>query len=118
MENEMKNRLTEAGTDVESALERFMGNEDMFLRFLKRFPDDANYANLLKAMEIYDQEAALNASHTLKGVCGNLLMTTLFDLLAKQVTAFRNGDWHGAARLMPEIASAYERITQTVKSLE
>ena len=43
-----------------------------------------------------DKDAALAASHTLKGVCGNLSMTALFDLLTRQVAAFRAGDWEGA----------------------
>ena len=62
-----------------------------------------------------DAEAALAASHTLKGVCGNLSMTALFDLLTRQVAAFRAGDWEGAVALLEQIDQAYARVTAAIR---
>ena len=42
---------------------------------------DENEALLSAALTGGDLESALTASHTLKGVCGNLSMTALFDLV-------------------------------------
>lgn len=114
----IKERLEEAGIDVESALERFMGNEALLERFLKKFPDDPSYAKLTAAIEAGKQEEALIASHTLKGISGNLAMTGLFDLLTAQVAAFRADDWDEAVKLMPEISKSYETITAVIGELE
>ena len=62
---------------------------------------DTNYALLSEAIETADPDKALTASHTLKGVCGNLSMPELFRLLTCQVEALRAGDWGKAAGLMP-----------------
>ena len=45
-------------------------------------------------------------------------MNQLFELLSRQVAAFRAGDWQTAAGLMPPIREAYCRITGEIKNLE
>ena len=117
MQEEIKTCLREAGVDVEGALERLMGSEALLERFLKKFPADPNYAGLVSAVERGDHEAALTAAHTLKGMCGNLSMTALFDLLTRQVALFPAEDWAGAAGLMPEISAAYARVTGAIGQL-
>lgn len=110
METAEYEKLTAAGIDVNSALERFMGNEMLLERFLKKFAADSNYQKLSDAVAAGNKEEALTAAHTLKGVTGNLSMTTLFDLLTRQVQAFREEDWQAAADLMPAITQAYEKV--------
>lgn len=44
-------------------------------------------------------------------------MTELFDLLTKQVAAFRAEDWDGAKALMPSIILAYGQIVDAIKGL-
>lgn len=118
MQAQTKQRLEEAGIDVSAALERFMGNEALLERFLKKFLNDVNYEKLVTAINAGQREDALTAAHTLKGVTGNLAMTELFDLLTEQVAAFRAGDWDRAANLMPEISKSYETIFAVIKGLE
>lgn len=114
MDNEKKQRLIDAGIDFADALNRFMGNESMFERFLGKFPQDVNYQKLVDALAADDAEAALAASHTMKGVCGTLSMTKLFELLTAQVKAFRDGDIDGARSLMGSITAAYDEITAAI----
>jgi hypothetical protein len=109
-----KERLAATGIDVDGALERFMGNDALLERFLKKFLADGNYAALSAAVAAGDPAAALTASHTLKGVSGNLSMPELFGLLTSQVEALRAGDWDKAAGLMPEIDRAYESVVRAI----
>ena len=51
MTEETKQYLAQAGIRADQALERFMGNETLFERFLKKFPQDPNYSILLEGME-------------------------------------------------------------------
>ena len=81
MQPQTKETLSAAGININDGLERFMGNEALLTRFLKRFLEDSNYRTLLHAVSAGDQKQAMAASHTLKGICGNLSMTALFDLL-------------------------------------
>ena len=118
MQAEIKERLQKSGIDVSDALERFMGNDAFLERFLKKFLSDSNYENLAAAIETGDKEAALIAAHTLKGICGNLSMTGLFELLSKQVVAFRAGDWEKGAEMMPEITNGYEAVVEAIRCME
>jgi len=117
MQEVMKQSLQEAGMDVDGALERLMGSETLLDRLLNMFLDDTNYGRLQAAVDHRDLESALAASHTLKGMCGNLSMTLLFDLLTRQVALFRADDWAGGAGLMPEIAAAYDRLSSVIKQI-
>ena len=117
MTESLKTQLIKAGVDVNNALERFMGNEALLERFLKKFPQDGNYQKLCAAMEASDWEAALTAAHTLKGVCGNLSIAPLFDLLTNQVAALRADDWHSAEEMMPQISKAYTAAIDVISQL-
>ena len=111
---ERKNQLMAAGVQVESVLERVMGNEDLLERLLKKFPDEPHYSALCAALERGDAEQAVSAAHTLKGVCGNLSMAELYGLFTRQVDALRAGDLPLARSLMEQIAPAYARVTAAI----
>lgn len=110
MDAQKKQALQGAGVDVDGALERFGGNEALLERFLNKFPADPNRAALAHALETEDWDAALAASHSLKGVCGNLSFTQLHQLLTRQVAALRAADYAAARDLMPAIEQGCQRI--------
>ena len=113
-----KNRalLSEAGIEVEALLERSGGNEGLLFRLLGFFLKDDNFEKLEKAMESGDREAALTASHTLKGVAGNLSMEKLYEETSRQVRAMRSGDWESAGERMDEIRSLYEKARMNIST--
>lgn len=72
MDEAFKNALKEAGADVETTVRRFMGNEAMYEKFLKKLLDNPNFDNLNVNMEAKNYEEAYKDAHTLKGVAANL----------------------------------------------
>ena len=118
MDNQRLKQLTDGGIDVNGALVRFMGNEGLFERFLKKFNDDENYGKLKEAVSNGDVENMITASHTLKGVCGNLSMTELFTLFDRQVKELRAGNTDSALALMSEIDEAYQKAMKAINGLD
>ncbi len=114
MDNIQKKRMEESGIDVDSGLARFMGNEALYEKFLGRFCDDKSYAELVQTVADGDCEKAFAAAHTLKGVCGNLSMIRLEQLVSRQVEYLRSGELEPAAQMMPEITTAYEDIIRII----
>lgn len=106
--------LSRGGIDVDSALERLMGSEALLEKFLNKFLQDGNYSALEGAVAAGNWEEALRASHTLKGMCGNLSMTALYGLFTRQVDAIRAEDRAGAASLMEKIAPAYGAVCRAI----
>lgn len=117
MDEQMAEELMAAGIDVEAAAERFMGDVAAFVKFLKKFPTDPNYAKLEEAVGNDEPGKALSAAHTLNGVCGNLSIIPLHRLLAKQVEHIRANEWKRAVGVMKEIRMEYERVKAAVAKL-
>lgn len=102
--------LTENGVDIEHTMERFMDNEAIYERFLKKFLSDPNYELLGKSLHEKNYEDALSSSHTLKGVCGNLGMNVLFKKLEKMVTDIRAGEYSTLDAQYEDMKPNYESI--------
>lgn len=107
-------RLESAGMDVDDALKRVMGSEALLEKLLTRFLADKNYPELLEGLGERDRVKAFTASHTLKGICGNLSMTELYGLFSEQVEALRSEDFDKADGLMEKISAAFENITAAI----
>ena len=114
VKEEKKQKLIDIGINVDEALERFMGNDALLEKFLGKFAQDTNYQKLGEAVAAQDKELALTASHTLKGVCGNLSMQKLYQLFAEQVRLFRADDWEGAVAMMPQISEVFDRTVAVI----
>lgn len=110
-----KDCLKAAGVDYDGALSRFMGNEALLSRFLKKFLDDPNFLSLQSALDSGNAEAAFRAAHTLKGVAGNLSLSALYDQAVKISELLRHGDLEGAKAVMPDVQEAYRKITEALK---
>lgn len=83
MDEGFKKQLLENGADVETTIHRFMGNENLYLKFLMKFQNDRNYESLKQHLEEQKYEDAFNDAHTLKGVSANLGLDTICEASSK-----------------------------------
>lgn len=111
-------KMVNAGIDPESAIERFMGNEALYIKYLFRFPNDENYQNLCRFIEQQDCKNAFTAAHTLKGVCGNLSIKSMENILKEQVEHLRNGDLEQGQKMMGQLKEAYVHINRAIDELK
>lgn len=116
MDAKKKADLLKAGINVDSALERFMGNEAMLERYLTRFLSEKSYAALVDAVKADDAEAAAVAVHTLKSVCGTIGCDHMHDLVVAQEKEIRGGNWAGAVAMMPQLEETYNGICAALKA--
>lgn len=117
MDDETRAKLVEAGVDVKSALDRFMGRDDLLLRFLKKFGEDPNYEILKNSMAEKKYEEAFKAAHSLKGVCGNLSMVNLFQTISKEVEFLRGQQYEEAEKLFPRVVEEYDKSVGILRTL-
>lgn len=110
MDQARKAKLEAGGINVDSTLERFMGNEAMAERYWQKFLNEKSYAMLRDAIDANDREAAAMAAHTLKGICGTIGCEVMQELVIQQERHIRAGEWEAAVGMMPEVSRAYERI--------
>lgn len=117
MDDAKRTRLLQIGVDVDGGLDRFMGNEALFLKCLRRFPEDSSFPQLEQALLAGDLQAAFVAAHTLKGVSGNLSLDAVFQTSLPVVEALRCGSREEAEAAMPALRNSYQN-TITVLSEE
>ncbi|HIQ71308.1 MAG TPA: Hpt domain-containing protein [Candidatus Onthenecus intestinigallinarum] len=109
MEEEKRTRLLQVGVDIDGGLERFMDNEALFLKCLRRFPTDTSFQQLEEALSAGDLQAAFVAAHTLKGVSGNLSLDAVFQASLPVVEALRCDNREEAEAAMPALRDIYQK---------
>ncbi len=95
-----------------TAMERFVDNEELLMRFLGKFSQDASFGVCEAAMKEKRYEDAFKAAHTLKGLCGNLSLDALYEVVSKEVELLRNGIYPEAEEFFPEVAKKYEETLE------
>lgn len=118
MDDKIKNELEENGILVEEGTARFMGNEALFLQFLKKFREDSNYQKLEQALLNEDVETAFAAAHTLKGVAGNLSLHKLYEAVGRMTESLRSGELQEALQVREEVQKQYMRVVESISLLE
>lgn len=90
MDENFKKQLEENGADVNMTLKRFMGNETIYLKFIKKFLDDKNFEAIENGLAQNDYEAAFAGAHSLKGVAGNLGLNPVYEAASEMSELLRN----------------------------
>ncbi|MDK2808690.1 MAG: hypothetical protein PWP24_1427 [Clostridiales bacterium] len=115
MENKME--LKAAGINLETGLDRFVGDERLFLDFLKKFPEDSSFIKLSQELSKDNVQEAYKAAHTLKGVAGNLSVDSLYQTILPLVEALRKGRLREAKQYFPIVKESYEQIVDVLKKI-
>ena len=117
MDKELKDKLVECGFDVDTTLQRFMGNETLYFKFLKKLPADQNYKAFIEAVEKEDLKAAFRSGHTLKGVMSNLGVDGALKALVPMVEKLRANETAGLQEELKEFQDRYEKAIVCIESL-
>lgn len=116
MTEQFKEQLQNAGVDVSGALNRFMNNAGLYERFLRKFPADTSYQNLLNAVEAGDSEEAFRAAHTLKGVAGNLGFDNLLAYVVPLVEVFRSKNPNIPEDQFQGVKNEYQKLCEIISA--
>lgn len=103
--------------DVEGSLARFAGMESMYIKFLKKLPEDENYQKLKEAVDGQNNEEIEVSAHTLKGISGNLGLTGIYDKSSRIVSAVREHWEQEIPGLMEELSAEMEKACELIRAL-
>lgn len=115
--NKLFTAMKAIGVDVEGTLSRFMDNDELYTKFLLRFPDEDRMTPIRDAISAGNYEALLAAAHKMKGSSANLGMTRLSEKAAKIVSKVRAEDYTGFEADADDVAEEYELVCQTIKTI-
>mgnify|MGYP003289545667 CR=1 FL=1 len=101
----------------EETVKRFSGNLALLEKFVRKFPNDENWAKL-KATANDDNWAEMEVTaHTLKGYAGNMGFAKLYDACCEIVKAIREKDFDKAKSFMAPALDAGAEIEAFVAQL-
>lgn len=109
--------LSRIGVDTRILIDRFCGNIELAMRFLKKFPSDPNFETLQKAIEDGDEKKIEMSAHTLKGLCANLELKALSEAAAEIVAAVRGGQTDKLESLFDAFKTVYLPVCETLNLL-
>ncbi|MBQ7582891.1 MAG: Hpt domain-containing protein [Lachnospiraceae bacterium] len=102
--------LREFGADTEKGLAMCMGNEALYLRLVSTVPAEPRFADLARALDEKNYDAAFDAAHALKGVLGNLSLMPLFETASKITEHLRGRSDMDYSALMSELLAEKEKL--------
>ena len=108
----LKENMKDGVIQYADGVRHFAGNEKMYEKYLKRFSEDAHFADAKKAMADQDLHEVLEQTHALKGIAGTLGMTQLFDAANAVVTAIRQEHPEQVAELMEQLEAAQKTTVE------
>lgn len=111
--SKLTDRLRAAGADMDGALNRVVNDEELYATCFAYFMDDPAFGQLEAALEQADYSAAFDAAHALKGVAGNLGLTSVYTLCDKLVQPLRHGEPGDA-----DLNGMYRALTQERDNLK
>lgn len=107
--------------DVDAAVDRLMGNDDLYLDFVKRLPDQLNLAALREALAREDAEAFHFYLHDLKGFASNLGITEIADAAQAGLIEFRATQFRNSTKLeglLDEIEASGEKFSSALGEIK
>ena len=109
MKDTARTVLTEAGINVDTALKRFLDDEEMYFEFLNSFVEDTLMSRLKQAVQNGSVDDAFEAAHALKGLCANLSIDSMSKMIVPMVEILRDRSMEG----IPEDFRDCHRPTKT-----
>ncbi len=90
MDEKYKQELEKNGVDVKGSIDRFLGEEEIYDKFLKKTISSSDFDKLSDCLEQEDYKEAFRCAHTLKGVAGNLGLIPIEEI-ASAITELLRG---------------------------
>lgn len=106
------------GIDYADIVERFAGNESLYVRIAAKFINDTSYSSLVYAMESGNTEEGYRHAHTLKGTAGNLSFDRVYQVASKISDALHANNLTAARAEMDELSDAYAEVMESLKILQ
>lgn len=113
--SELFSALKKLDVDVNGTVERFVGNDDIYVQFLKEFAETDRFPDIYKALESRDTDKLIMHVHKLKGVAGNLGMKNIYDAAEGVIQQLRDGSYDGTEEKLRAIEAKTAEISRAIK---
>ena len=113
--------LRDNDVDVDNAVDRLMGNDNLYLEFIKRLPEELHLATIREALAQQDADSFHFYLHNLKGFAINLGITEIADAAQAALTEFRASQFRNVTKLeglLEEIEALGEKFASALGEID
>ena len=103
--------------DAGEIIARLGGMPQLVERFLGKFLSDESFGRLCAALDAGETKNAFREAHTLKGVCANLGIQSLYVKASAVTELLRAEKLDEAKQALPELAAEYKRVVELMNDL-
>lgn len=111
-------KLKAYGIDYDEGLERFSGNEQLYIKYLRKLLTLDTYEKMREAALKGEIQEAFELAHNLKAFVGNLSVGSFYDRLKALTEEFRAGVKKDYQEDMKKLDQEYEKILQAIRGIE
>ena len=104
--------LREFGANVEEGIARCAVKKELYLKLVKRIPDDKGFEALPDAIASGDLGSAFEYAHGLKGVLANLSLTPILKPVERITESLRNREDRDYSGDLSDMADAKRRLDE------
>lgn len=115
-QQELFAQMDRLGVHTQEAIDRFMGNEALFLSFVCKLPEKLDFTRIHSGLEEEDEDAFYLHVHSLKGMAGNLGLVPIYDCAQAILVEFRTSKFKNKKKLAALLQEA-ETESQTLSAL-
>lgn len=117
----MDRRLEELkawGCTVDATMERFLNDEEFYFECYEQLMEDPGFMGIKEALEVHDIKKAFEYAHSLKGIIGNLGLTSIYDIMVDLVEILRTGSEEGAQERYQELMQERKQYEKLIKNAD
>lgn len=113
----IEEKYVAAGCDYAALSERTFGDAVLINELFRLFISDDSWDEMKSCMDRGETENAFKAAHSLKGSCGMLGLSRLYEKMKLITDKLRFGDLDGAKDMFPQTSDEYENAVLLLKEL-
>lgn len=113
-----KEVLKNYGNDVDGTLNRFLGNENLYKKFIRIFFERENPEKMREQYRNKKYDELLMAAHMYKGITGNLGLTKLFEMFGGIVDKTRREEYGTIGEMVEKVLEEKEKLERALKESE
>ncbi|MCH5193101.1 MAG: Hpt domain-containing protein [Oscillospiraceae bacterium] len=114
-QNKLFAALKEQNVDIEGTLSRFMGNDELYIKFLTRYPDENDVTPVIEAAASGDNDRLVMTAHKLKGVSINLGLNGIAEKAGAIESGAKNRTLDDPDAAAAELKAEYDTICRIIK---
>lgn len=110
--------LKAGGIEFEEGLERFSGNEELYVKYLKKFLSLDTYGQMRELVLKGELQGAFEAAHKLKAFTGNLSVGLFYEHIKALTEDLRAGAIKDYRPVIEKLDEEHKMLLQAIRSID